>query len=41
MDALFSLPWHQIGRHGKDLSPGGIDHFNGDDLEKPTVVHRD
>ncbi|KAJ5294587.1 hypothetical protein N7508_009408 [Penicillium antarcticum] len=41
MDALFALPWHQIGRHGKDLSPVGIDGFNEDDLEKPNVIHRE
>jgi MFS family permease len=37
MDALFELPWHQIGRHGKALTAGIGSHAEGsslDDLEK-------
>ncbi|KAK9384277.1 general substrate transporter [Lipomyces mesembrius] len=37
MDALFQLPWHQIGRHGKELSAGVGSHSDGvpmDYLEK-------
>lgn len=41
MDALFSLPWHQIGRHGKYLSPDGTDHLDENALEKADVVHQD
>lgn len=40
MDALFSLPWHQIGRHGKSLSPAGADYF-ADDQEKVNAIHRE
>ncbi|OJJ80606.1 uncharacterized protein ASPGLDRAFT_1502171 [Aspergillus glaucus CBS 516.65] len=41
MDALFSLPWHQIGRHGKHLSADGTDHLDENALEKADVVHQD
>lgn len=41
MDALFSLPWYRIGRHGKYLAPDGIEHFDGDDLEKPHAVQEE
>lgn len=40
MDALFALPWHQIGRHGKSLSPAGADYF-ADDQEKANAIHRE
>lgn len=41
MDALFSLPWWRIGRHGKFLAPEGDEHFGGDDLEKPRAVEQE
>ncbi|CAI7583453.1 unnamed protein product [Penicillium bialowiezense] len=40
MEALFALPWHQIGRHGKSLSPAGADYF-ADDQEKANAIHRE
>lgn len=35
-DALFSLPWWQIGRHGARLSPD-TDPLSGSGLEKAEV----
>lgn len=33
MDALFGLPWHQIGRHGKELTMGVGSVAEGEGLE--------
>ena len=35
MDALFSLPWHQIGRHGKKLTEGVGSHAEAAHWEDP------
>lgn len=31
MDALFSLPWYQIGRHGRELTKGVGSHADAED----------
>lgn len=41
MDALFSLPWHQIGRHGKHLAVEEPTRFTEGDLEKSGTQHRE
>ncbi|KAJ5788219.1 hypothetical protein N7457_003209 [Penicillium paradoxum] len=41
MEALFELPWHQIGRHGKELAPEGMNYYDESDKEKSAAVHRE
>lgn len=31
MDALFNLPWHQIGRHGRELTKGVGSHADAEE----------
>lgn len=39
MDALFSLPWHQIGRHGRELTKGIGSHADGEENEKAQAIN--
>lgn len=41
MDALFALPWYQIGRSGKHLAPDDGDQTGLGDLEKTGAVERE
>jgi hypothetical protein len=40
VDAVFNLPWHQIGRRGKELTQnlGGVAESYGQDKEKMDMV---
>ena len=40
VDAVFNLPWHQIGRRGKELTQGigGAAETYGEDKEKMDMV---